>query len=132
MLHIILKRITNAATWYHIPPPPTLGIGPKGQDKTILEHDHVAYRITVQENHGCSNMVENILPAEHPTPTPPTLGSVGQNLAFSEHGHVAYQIKGNHQMQQHGRKYFVCCPLPDPMTLLWGSKGQNSTFFRTW
>ena len=37
--------------------------------------------------------------------TSPTLGigSIGQESTFSEHGHVAYQIKGNHEMQQHGR-----------------------------
>ena len=43
------------------------------------------------------------------TPTPLTLvmGSIGQNLTCLEHGHVAYQIKGNHEMQQHGSKYFA-------------------------
>ena len=41
-------------------------------------------------------------------PPSPTLvmGSIGQTSTFSEHGHVAYQIKGNHQMEQHGSKYF--------------------------
>ena len=56
-------------------------------------------------------MVANILPAD---PPPPTLGmgSIGQNSAFSEHGHVAYQIKWNHEMQQHGSKYFARRPPP--------------------
>ena len=69
----------------------------------------------------CSNMVANSLPAD---PHPPALGiwSKGQNSTFSEHDHVAYQIKDNHQMQQHGSKYFARRPLPDILTLLFGSK----------
>ena len=72
-------------------------MGSVGQNSTFSEHGHVAYQI--KENHECSNMVANILPAD---PPPPTLGmgSIGQNSTFSEHGHVAYQIKGNHEMQQ--------------------------------
>ena len=47
----------------------------------------------IKENHECSNMVANILPADpHPTWG---MGSVGQNSTFSEHGQVAYQIKEN-------------------------------------
>ena len=41
-------------------------------------------------------------------------GSIGQNSTFSELGHVSYPIKGNHQMQQHGSKYFARRLLPDP------------------
>ena len=92
------------------PPSPTLGMGSIGQDSIISEHGHVAYQI--KENHKCSNMVANILPAD--PPPPPTLGSICQNTTFSEHGHVAYQIKGNHQMQQRGSKYFARRSLPDP------------------
>ena len=41
--------------------------------------------------------------------------SIGQKSTFSEHGHVAYQIKWNHEMQQHGSKYFARKPhLPPP------------------
>ena len=114
MLHIKLKRITNAATWKQIfcpqtaptpppPPPRSWGMRSVGQNSTFSEHCHVAYQI--KENHECSNMVENILPAD----PPPTLGmgSLGQNLTFSERGHVAYQIKENHEMQQRGSKYFA-------------------------
>ena len=50
-------------------------------------------------------MVEIILPA-YPLPQNPRDGTIGQNSTFSEHGHVAYQIKWNHEMQQHGSKYF--------------------------
>ena len=43
-----------------------------------------------------------------PAPTPSLgMGSIGQTSNFSEHGHLAYQIKVNHQMQQHGSKFFA-------------------------
>ena len=47
MLHIKLKGITNAATWYQIfacrrTPPPFPGGG--GQNSTFSEHGHVAYQ----------------------------------------------------------------------------------------
>ena len=58
------------------------------------------------------------------------MGSIGQTSTFSEHVHVTYQIKGNHEMQQHGSKYFARRPLNIPITtsLTLGSKGQSSTF----
>ena len=45
---------------------------------------------------------------------PPNMGmwSIGQKSTFSEHGYIAYQIKGNHETQQHGSKYFACRPHP--------------------
>ena len=87
----------------------TLRLGSKGRNyKKKSEHDHVACQIK-----GITNA--NILPTD---PPPPLLtlgmGSIGQNSNFSERGHVTNQIKGNHQMQQHGRKYFARRPLPDP------------------
>ena len=60
--------------------------------------------------------------------TPPPYGSIGRNSTFSELGHFEYQVKGNHQMKQHGSKYFAHRPLPDPLTLLLGSIGQNTHF----
>ena len=62
--------------------------GVNRSNSTFSEHGHVAYQI--KGNHGCTNMVVNILPAD--TPPPPTLGmsSIGQKSTFSEHGHVAY------------------------------------------
>ena len=60
--------------------------------------------------------------------TPPPYGSIGQNSTFSEHGHFEYQVKGNHQMKQHGSKYFAHRPLLDPSTLMFGSIGQNTYF----
>ena len=49
MLHIKLKRIVNAATWWKIffpqTPTPTLGMGSIGQISTFSEHSHVAYQI---------------------------------------------------------------------------------------
>ena len=77
----------------------------------------------IKENHECSNIVANILPAEPP-------GSTGQNSTFSEHGHVAYQINGNHEMQQHGSKCFA--GRPSPTTLGDGVKRSKFNFIRTW
>ena len=88
-------------------------MGSVGQSSTFSEHGHVAYQI--KENHKCSNMVANILPAD-----PQTLGmrSVGQNSTFSGHGHVAYQIKDNHECFN-----IVSNILPtDPPPLGWGQK----------
>ena len=105
------------------PHTPTLGMGSASQNSTFSEHGHVAYQN--KENHECSNMVANILPAD---PQPPTLGmwSVGQNSAFSEHGHVAYQIKEN---QECSNMIANILPTDTPLpTLRMGSIGQNSTF----
>ena len=44
------------------PPPPTLGMWSVGQNSTSSEHGHVTCQI--KENHECSNMVANILPAD--------------------------------------------------------------------
>ena len=66
---------------------------------------HVAYQI--KGNQECRNMVANIFLADRPHPLTRGLGSKGQISTFSEHGHVANQIKWNHEMQQHGSKYFA-------------------------
>ena len=50
-------------------------------------------------------MAEIILPA-YPLPQNPRDGTIGQNSTFLEHDHVVYQIRWNHEMQQHGSKYF--------------------------
>ena len=68
-------------------------------------------------------MVANSLPADPYSPSPPDLGVwfkrskfnffrtwIDQNLTFSEHDNVAYQIKWNHELQQHGSKYFARRP----------------------
>ena len=75
-------------------------------------------------------MVANILPAERPHPLTLGLGSKGVISTFSEHGHVAYQIKWNHEMQQHGSKYFARRPLSTSI----GDRVNRSkfNFFRTW
>ena len=50
-----------------------------------------------------------------PPPTTLGMGSIGQNSTFfSEHGHCCISNKGNHEMQQHGSKYFGCGPPPPP------------------
>ena len=52
-----------------------------GQTSTFSEHGHVAYQI--KENHAYSNMIANILPADHPSLSPTLgVGSIGQNSLF--------------------------------------------------
>ena len=72
----------------------------------------------VKENHECSKMEANILSAD---PLDPRDGVNRSKVNFFRYGHVAYQIKGNHEMQQHGSKYFARRPLPTPLTLELGS-----------
>ena len=97
------------------PPPQTFGVGSIGQNSTFSEHGPVSYQII--ENHQRSNMVANVLPADHTIPPTLTLGmrSVGQISSFSEHGHVAYQFKGDHEIKQHGTNILLAePPLPRP------------------
>ena len=117
MLHIKYKRIMIAATRYQIfglqtPTPRSTSAYPEngsiGQNSTFSEHGHGVYQI--KENHKCSNMVSNILPA-YPSLTL-GMGSIGQNSTFLEHGHVAYQSKWNQEIQQYGSKYFARRPPP--------------------
>ena len=60
-------------------------MGSKCRNSIFLEHGHVTYRI--KGNHGCSNMVENIL-AGNPLPPPLTLGVKRSNLIFTEYYHI--------------------------------------------
>ena len=48
------------------PQPLILVLGSKGQNSTLLERGHGAYQI--KGNHECSDMVANILPADHLPP----------------------------------------------------------------
>ena len=70
-------------------------------------------------------MVANILHAESPSPTTLGMGSIGKNSTFTEHGHAACQIKWNHEMHQHGSKYFAHRP---PSHALTRSIGHKATF----
>ena len=79
----------------------------------------------------CSNMVANILTAT--PPPPPQLRSCGwgqqvksqlfQNMVMLHNN----EIKGTHEMQQHGSKYFACRP-PLPYPRGCGPKVKNSFF----
>ena len=62
-----------------LPTPYPLTMESKSQNSTFSEHGHVAYQI--KDNHECSNMAANILPADPPTPTL-GIGSVDQNITF--------------------------------------------------
>ena len=102
-----------------------------GGNSTFSEHGYVANQI--KENHECSNILANILPADtptrYPTPLDPGDGVNRSKVIFLEHGHVAYQMWGNHEMQQLGSKYFACRPLPTPMTIgRWGQKLKIQLF----
>ena len=97
MLHIKLKRISNAATWKQYfarrPPPPTLGMGSIGQNSNFSEHGHVAYQI--KGNHESQHGSKYV--ARRPIPTHPLTLALGSKFNFSKHVHVAYQIKENHE-----------------------------------
>ena len=139
MLHIKLKGIRNAATWYQLFCPQilihplTLGKGPKGQISTFSEHGHVVYQI--KGNRVCSNMVANILPAS-PLPVPLTLvRSIGPNSTFSEHGYFVYQIKGNRECINMVANICPQPPPPPPPTLPahpsplgWGQQVKTQLF----
>ena len=101
---------------------PDPGDGVNSLRLNFSEYGHGAYQI--KENHECSNMVANILPA-YLLPQNPRDGTIGRNSTFSEHGHVAYQIKWNQEMQQHGSKYFAWPHAPDP------ANRSKVNFFRT-
>ena len=97
-------------------------MGSVDQNLSFSEHGHVAYQI--KDNHKCSNMLANILPAD-PYSLALGMGSVDQNSS-SEHGHVAYQIKDNHKCSN-----MLANILPaDPHSLAlgMGSVDQNLTF----
>ena len=91
-------------------------MGLKCQNSIFLEHGHVAYQI--KGNHGCSNMVENIL-AGNPLPPPLTLGVKRSKLIF--YRILSYQIKKDYQIQKHGSKYSAYIPSPFPTRpWVWG------------
>ena len=77
---------------------------------------HIKLKGITMQQHG-SNYFVCRRPYPRPPPPPLTLkmGSKGQNQFFSKHGHVTYQIKCNHEMEQHGSKYFT--RNPHPLTL---------------
>ena len=75
----------------------------------------------IKENHKCSNMVANILPA-YPLPQNPRDGTIGRNSTFSEHGHVAIKLNGITKCSN-----MVATILPGPMPLT-RPMGQKSTF----
>ena len=76
MLHIKLKLMTLAATWYSAHRH-TLDPGSEGS----------------HADDAGSNMVANILPID--TILTQGVGTKGQTIYFSKSSHVGYQIKGN-------------------------------------
>ena len=91
LIRSISNVIVDCRPASHLPPPDLDG-GVKRSKYIFSEYGHIANQ--TKENHECSNMLANILPADPAPETPdPGMGSVGQNSTFSEHGHVTYQIK---------------------------------------
>ena len=94
MLHIKLKRISNAATWkQYFARSPTLGMGSIGQNSIFSEHGYVAYQI--KGNHESQHGSKYV--ARRSIPTHPLTLALGSKFNFSKHVHVAYQIKENHE-----------------------------------
>ena len=58
-----------------------LVVGVKRSKFNFSEHGHVAYQI--KENHECSNIVANILPADPPPPPYPDPGDVVNRSKFN-------------------------------------------------
>ena len=101
-------------------------MGSVGQNSTFTEHGHVAYQI--KENHDCSNIVANILPADPLSAPPPSADPVVRvnrsKFNFFRTWSRAYQIKENHACS-----YMVANIPPPPIPILGlGSVGQNTTF----
>ena len=88
MLHINFKgnyaRSSNMVAYIFTRrrPPPTLRVGPKGQNSTYSEYGPVAYQIKGKD--ACSNMVETIFCLQSPPPPTLGVGPKGQNSTFSE------------------------------------------------
>ena len=88
MLHIKLKRITNAATLSQIlcpqTPPPDAG-------DRVKRSNLICFRIKYAAS------LEQIFCPQTPTPHPDLLGSKGHNSTSSPRDYAAYQSKGNHE-----------------------------------
>ena len=77
----------------------------------------------------CSYMVANIFPTDTPEPGDGVNRS-NLNIFFQNMAMFSYQFKGNHEMQQHGSKYFACRNPTSAPDLGIGSLSQNSSFFQ--
>ena len=86
-------------------------MGSKDQNPNFSEHGHVAYQI--KDNHECSNMEENILPADPPSTL--EMRSVGQKVIFFRTWSCCMSNLRESRMQQHGSKYVASrAPYPPP------------------
>ena len=104
-------------------------MGSKDQNSTFSEHGHVAYQI--KDNHECSNMVANILPADPPPPSTLDMRSVGLKVNFFRTWSCCISNLRESRMQQHGSKYVASRPPyhpPPPPGSGMEKIGQNSTF----
>ena len=107
---------------------PLGGLRGRDQNSTFSEHGHVAYQI--KGNHGCSNMVANILPA-NPLPSPPP-DPGGQKVKIHFLQNIIISNLIDSRMQKRGSKYSAHIPSPTP-TRPWGRvKRSKFNFLRTW
>ena len=113
LLHIKLKGMIHAATFYQQFHPLYHRGGVNRSKFTLKEHGHVACKI--KGIHKWSNMVANILPAEPPPPPPNHWGEVERSKFnfFRTWSHYISNQKES-RMQQNGSKCFACRPLPPP------------------
>ena len=132
MLHIKLKGIMqqHGSNFFLADNP--LPTRPYGMGSKVIIHffqNMVMLHIKLKKNHECSNMVSNILHADPPPPHQ-NLG-MGQLVKFQFFQHmfmVHIKFKGIMNAATWSQMFCLQTPPPRPLTLVLGSKGQNSTF----
>ena len=98
--------------------PTTLGDGVSRSKFNFLQNT-VKVRIKLKENTNAAAGKQICFPL-----TPPPPPDLGDGISC----HCACQIKGNHEVQQHGSKYFALRPPPPSTTLGDGVKRSQFNF----
>ena len=140
MLHIKLKRITNAATWFPPPPHPRDGVNRQGYRQRYstanMKHMKRDFRlrdgvkrskfnffrtcdVAYQGESHCSNIIANIFLADTPTHHPPGDGVNRSKFIFFRTWSCCISNSRQSRMQQHGYGsiYFAYRPPPQPWVL---------------
>ena len=118
------KYFARRPPYLPLPHPDTVGVN--RSKFHFFKHGHVAFQ--VKENHKCSNMVPNILPA-HPIPSPPPpptlgMGSVGQIQLFQDMVMLHIKLKGT---TKYSNMIVIIMPADTHLTL-----GSKFNLFKTW
>ena len=111
---------------YHYSSHPNPGYRVSRSKFNFSEYGHVAYHI--KENHECSNMVANILLADILNPGDGVANRSKFN--FFRTWSCCISIQREHEMQQHGSKYFARRPLPHPLDPGDGVSRSKFNFFQ--